>query len=135
MLIRLLGREAEAKALANEACVFTDIPDWGIGYANFAYAMPDTRFGSHLFGAADKMDALSYTTFMLRTLGYSDSSGEFTYDASIEFAEQIGTLFRGRCRRTQKQTFFERSCCQSKCASAGNKNEKRQRLIAGYIGS
>lgn len=91
MLIRLLGREAEAKALAEEACAFTDVPAWGAGYVNYAYENGLTKgVGNHLFGSADKLNAPSYTTFLLRTLGYSDGGGDFAYDGSIEFAEQIG---------------------------------------------
>lgn len=107
MLIRLLGKEPEAKDLANQDCVFTDIPTWGIGYANYAYKYGLTNgIGNNLFGTADKMNALSYTTFMLRALGYSDSSGDFTYPASIEFAEQIGLYSEADAAELTENTFL-----------------------------
>jgi len=37
MLIRLLGKEDEALSIKDEASVFTDVPDWGIPFTNYAY--------------------------------------------------------------------------------------------------
>lgn len=91
MMIRLLGKEAEAQSLSNQDCIFSDVPDWGKGYVNFAYSNGLTKgIGNNLFGSNDKINALAYTTFMLRTLGYNDGNGDFTYSQSIQFATQIG---------------------------------------------
>jgi len=107
MLVRLLGREAEAKALAEEPCAFDDIPAWGAGYANYAYENGLTKgVGGRLFGAADKLNALGYTTFLLRSLGYSDGGGDFTYDGSIEFAEQIGLYSEADAAELRDGTFL-----------------------------
>lgn len=91
MLIRLLGKETEAQSLLNQNCIFTDVPDWGKGYANYAYSNGLTNgIGNNLFGSNDNINALAYTTFMLRALGYDDSNGDFSYNLSIQFAAQIG---------------------------------------------
>lgn len=91
MLIRLLGVETQAKAMSSDECVFTDVSSGGKGYVNYAYKNGLTNgIGNHLFGSSNKVNALSYTTFLLRALGYSDSNGDFTYNQSIEFAKTIG---------------------------------------------
>ncbi len=91
MFVRLLGREAEAKELADNDCAFTDVPDWGRGYVNYAYENGLTKgVGEGRFGSSEDMNALAYTTFMLRALGYRDGEGDFTYEGAVAFAEQIG---------------------------------------------
>lgn len=95
MLVRLLGKEAAAIQLSKEACAFTDVPDWGRGYVNYAYKNGLTKgIGNNLFGASDKMDGKSYVTFLLRSLGYSDTDKvkDFTWTNSIEYAKTIGSL-------------------------------------------
>jgi beta-lactamase superfamily II metal-dependent hydrolase len=93
MLIRLLGKETEAKALSNQECPFTDIPAWGKGYATYAYNNGLSKgIGNNLFGTNDKMNAQSYLTFMLRALEYDDSKGDFTYSKSLDFAKQQGVI-------------------------------------------
>ncbi|MEN6312822.1 MAG: trypsin-like peptidase domain-containing protein [Clostridiaceae bacterium] len=95
MLIRLLGKEEEANQLVKEACVFADVPDWGRGYANYAYKNGLTKgIGNNLFGTYDKMNGQSYVTFLLRSLGYDDSENvrDFTWLESVDFAKSIGLL-------------------------------------------
>ncbi len=122
MLIRLLGREAEAKALAEEACAFADVPAWGVGYVNFAYENSLTKgVGSRLFGSADKLNSLSYTTFLLRSLGYSDSGSDFTYAASIAFAEQIGLYSEADAAELQDSTFLRDHLAKTSMLALGTK--------------
>lgn len=95
MLIRLIGKEAAANQLSKEPCAFTDVPDWGRGYVNYAYKNGLAKgIGNNLFGAQDKIDGKSYVTFLLRSLGYSDNAkvNDFTWGNSIEFAKAIGCL-------------------------------------------
>lgn len=93
MLIRLLGKETEAKALNNQPCAFADVPDWGVGYANYAYNNKlTTGIGNNLFGSNDKLNAKAYMTFLLRALGYDDSKGDFSYNNSLEFAKSINLI-------------------------------------------
>jgi hypothetical protein len=95
MLIRLIGKEAEAMKLSKEVSAFTDVPDWGRGYVNYAYQNGLAKgIGNNLFGAQDKIDGKSYTTFLLRALGFSDAekTKDFTWANSIEYAKSIGCL-------------------------------------------
>lgn len=93
MLIRLLGKEVEAKELSNKPCPFTDVPNWAVGYANYAYKYGLTKgIGNNLYGSYDKINAQSYVTFMLRALEYDDSKGDFSYKDSLNFAREKGIL-------------------------------------------
>lgn len=93
MLIRLLGAEKEALAMKDVSTKFTDVPEWVRGYVAYAVkngltrGISDTKFGSSL-----STDARMYTTFLLRSLGYNDNAGDFSYTKSIQFARSIGLI-------------------------------------------
>ncbi|MDF2821455.1 MAG: uncharacterized protein K0R15_1896 [Clostridiales bacterium] len=107
MLIRLLGKEAEATALKTEDCFFTDVPDWGRGYVNYAYKNGLTvGKGGKLFGSGDLMNAKSYVTFMLRALGYSDSKGDFSYNEALDFGFERGLLTLSSLNELSKNVFL-----------------------------
>lgn len=95
MLIRLLGQEADANNLMKDPCNFKDVPSWGIGYVNYAFNNGLTNgLGNGLFGSNNAIDANSYITFLLRALGYSDSSTnpDFKWEEAKEFAKEIELL-------------------------------------------
>jgi hypothetical protein len=94
MLIRLLGKENEALKLNKEQSVFIDVPDWGRGYVNYAYKNGLTKgLGNGLFGTNDILDGKSYTTFLLRALGYSDkNNADFSWQDAVLFGKSIGLL-------------------------------------------
>ena len=109
MLIRLLGKENDSKALGTAACAFKDVPDWGRGYVNYAYKNGLTKgVGSSLFGTQDKMNGKAYVTFLLRSLGYSDSDTvkDFTFNGSVEFAKSIGLLDEDLYYKIASNTFI-----------------------------
>jgi len=93
MLIRLLGREQEALAAADNASShpFRDVPAWANPYVTYAYqhhlaqGIADDRFGS-----ADPITAAQYFAFILRSLGYSDAAGDFNWDQSVQKAAEVG---------------------------------------------
>ena len=91
MLIRVLGREAEA--LDGEyKHPFTDVEDWADQYVGFAYengltkGISETQFGT---GSADSD---MYLTFVLRALGYDDSMNDFVWDSPNALAQSVGIL-------------------------------------------
>lgn len=93
MLVRLLGKENEAKALSNKPCPFSDVPTWGVGYVNYAYQNNLTSgIGQGKFGSYDKLNAKAYVTFLLRALGYDDSKGDFSYNNALDYAKSIGLI-------------------------------------------
>jgi hypothetical protein len=97
MLIRLLGKEAEAKSTA-QTHPFTDVPSWADPYVAYAYqeglsrgVADDENAGVHLYGTGDASSQM-YITFILRALGYSDVTGDFRWDRAFEKAAEIGLI-------------------------------------------
>ena len=91
MLVRILGKEAEAKQnAASYKTPFTDVPKWAKGYVGYAYAEKLTNgISAKTFGSNADVSAQQYLTFCLRALGYS-SKTDFTYAEPYAFAEQAG---------------------------------------------
>lgn len=108
MLIRLIGAENEALSMDKQECVFTDVPDWGKGYVNYAYKNGLTKgIGNNLFGSNDILQAESYLTFLLRALGYDDKAGDFEWSKAVKKAGDVGiidTRFIIECAAGEKYT-------------------------------
>ena len=95
MLIRLLGKEQEAKS-GSWTHPFTDVPAWADPYIGYAYeqqlanGMSADQFGT---GPAT---AQMFATFVLRALGYNDSADkgavDFTYSGAVQFATEHGLI-------------------------------------------
>ena len=87
MLVRLLGKEAEAKTLTYTA-PFTDLKGWEKPYVQYLYsnglANGTNRTTFHPTG---KCTAQMYAVFLLRALGYSDTA-DFSYANAIETARE-----------------------------------------------
>lgn len=93
ILIRLMGKEADAQGMKDLPCRFTDVPDWAKGYVNFAYTQNISKGVSDtLFGVGDKMTVYQYNTLLLRVLGYDDGKGDFQWDDSVDKAEDLSIL-------------------------------------------
>lgn len=92
MLIRILGKEQEALA-GNWNHPFRDVPAWADHYIGYAYETGLTQgSGGTTFGTGD-VNAAQYLTFILRSLGYSDTNGEdFTWNAPETLAKSKGIL-------------------------------------------
>jgi len=89
MLVRLLGKEAEAKA-GNWKTPFTDVADWAKPYVGYAYANGLTSGDSDTtFGGNRTVTAAQYLTFVLRALGYS-SDTDFKWDKAWELTDKLG---------------------------------------------
>lgn len=89
MLVRLLGKESEAKAGTWET-PFTDVQDWAKPYVGYAYANKLTSGTSATtFGGSSVMTATQYITLVLRALGY-ESGTDFQWDKAWELSDKIG---------------------------------------------
>jgi len=85
MFIRLIGKEAEAVSLSGTASYFNDVPEWGVGYVNYAYEHGLTLgIGNGQFGSNKLMQAKDYMTFLMRALGYSETNNDFAWSSSLE---------------------------------------------------
>ncbi len=102
MLVRLLGKEADAKALTYTA-PFTDLEGWEAPYVQYLYDNKlTTGATATTFEPKAKCSAQMYTTFLLRSLGYSDAQGgDFTYTGALDFAENtVGLIDESFCDTT-----------------------------------
>ncbi len=90
MLVRLLGKETEAKN-GTYSHPFTDVPGWANANVGYLYAsgltkgVDATHFGSERLAAPNQ-----YASFILRALGYDDASGDFLWSAAILKGVEIG---------------------------------------------
>lgn len=92
MLVRLLGKEQEAKA-ANYSHPFTDVPSWADSYVGYMYHEGLTNgVGNNLYGSSDVVNTSTYTTFILRVLGYDDSQGDFVWTEAVTKAVEVGIV-------------------------------------------
>lgn len=89
MLVRLLGKDAEAKA-GSWTTPFTDVADWAKPYVGYAYANGlTTGTSATTFGGEQTIDATQYLTFVLRALGYT-SGTDFQWDSAWTKSDEIG---------------------------------------------
>lgn len=92
MLVRLLGKEAEALEGTYDH-PFTDVPEWADQYIGYMYTNDLTNGVSEdQFGSSDLCDGRMYATFVLRSLGYDDQMGDFTYNDALSFAKTVNIL-------------------------------------------
>ena len=94
MLVRLLGKEAEAKALTYTA-PFTDLKGWEKPYVQYLYSNGLANGTNRTtFNPTGKCTAHMYAVFLLRALGYSDTA-DFSYANAIETAREQGIYDTG----------------------------------------
>ena len=92
MVVRLLGKEAEAKEAVWET-PFDDVPAWAVPYVGYAYTNNITKgTAADKFGSDTSMTATQFLTFVLRTLGYNDAAGDFSWDKAESLAVEIGLI-------------------------------------------
>jgi hypothetical protein len=89
LLIRLLGKEPEALQ-GTYSIPFTDVSDTMKPYVGYAFSNGLSKGTSaSVFGGAELAGAKTYTTFVLRALGYQDGR-DFQYSTSLTFAASLG---------------------------------------------
>lgn len=94
MLVHLLGKEDEAKALTYTA-PFTDLKGWEKPYVQYLYSNGLANGTNRTtFNPTGKCTAQMYAVFLLRALGYSDTA-DFSYANAIETAREQGIYDTG----------------------------------------
>ena len=94
MLVRLLGKEAEAKTLTYTA-PFTDLKGWEKPYVQYLYSNGLANGTNRTtFNPTGKCTAQMYAVFLLRALGYSDTA-DFSYANALETAREQGIYDTG----------------------------------------
>ena len=91
MLIRLLGRESEAKGYKGD-CPLADVNGrWMASYVGWAYEHGITKgVSDDAFDPDSTASAKMYATFMLRALEYAENLGHFSYNTAVEDAAKLG---------------------------------------------
>lgn len=90
MLVRMLGKE-EAALNCTDSHPFTDVDVWADRYIAYAYANGLTNgISETTFGGSQNINAQQYITLLLRSLGYDDSKGDFTFKNALSFSDSIG---------------------------------------------
>ena len=90
MLVRLLGKEAEAESGTWET-PFTDVPNWAKPYVGYAYENGLTKgVGGNRFGSKDTATAAMYLTFVLRVLGYQEEQDNYSWASAWTKTDEIG---------------------------------------------
>lgn len=91
MLVRLLGKEEEARQTPGLAHPFTDVPAWADPVVAYAYQNGlASGVSATQFGANQPVTVAQYCTFVLRALGYDDGAGDFRWREAPLFIEQLG---------------------------------------------
>lgn len=94
MLIRILGKESEALN-GNFKHPFVDVEPWADKYIGYAYENGLTKgVSATQFGAGEASSGM-YLTFVLRSLGFDDSAGDFNYNEAGTFAASAGIVPSG----------------------------------------
>ena len=101
MLIRLLGEESEALTCTAYQ-PFTDVPDWALPYAAYAYS---NGVGPTTFGTTMSASAEMYTEFLLRALRYS-STAQSDISNAPERAYFVGVLTAGEVSALRASAFL-----------------------------
>lgn len=105
ILTRLMGKEQEAIEL-NNSHPFEDVPQWAASYVGYlynnqlAYGTSQTRFG-----ADDLLSVQSFTTFILRCLGYDDTRGDFTLATAVDKAAELGLITNPEIYKNSRKRF------------------------------
>ena len=107
MTIRILGKEAEAKA-KNSSITFTDVPDWAKPYVAYASQNGITNgYSATTFGSSDPMTSAQFITLALRAMGYKDGE-DFTWDKSYDKALEIELIDRASHAQYSRSNLFMR---------------------------
>lgn len=92
MLIRLLGEEEPALEKDHKH-PFTDVDAWAKRYVGYAYVKGYTKGVTNTrYDGSSLTTAGQYMTFILRALGYSESSGDFKYETALSDAVRLGVI-------------------------------------------
>lgn len=119
MLVRLLGREEEAKS-DDWRMPFTDVSNWAKPYVGYAYTYNLTSGTSETtFGGKQKVSAMQYLTFVLRALDYEDGT-DFQWDKAWKLSDEIG-LTSGQYTSDRSMTRGDVAIISLKALSISNK--------------
>lgn len=89
MLVRLLGKEDEAKSDQNFQTVFEDVSEkrWSFPYVMYCYEQDITKgTSSNTFSPDKEISAAEFITLVLRLLGYKDTAPETAFEEAVNIS-------------------------------------------------
>lgn len=108
MLTRLLGKEEDALS-SNLSHPFTDVPPWADPYIGYLFQNGLIKgVGNNLFGSDFLVTPLQYAVFVLRSLGYTEEKGDFTYDQALDKMLSLGVLNKSELHEIAPEGEFTR---------------------------
>lgn len=138
MLIRLLGEEDEALSF-DGSHIFSDVPQWADKYVGYAIEKGYTKgTSSSTFSPDLALDAKSYVTFVLRSLGYNDTNGDFTWNNALSDSVEFG-LMSSSTASVLSSALFNRgdmvdiSYCGLTMPLKGNTTTLAQKLVTAGV--
>ncbi len=132
MLIRLLGQERKAGAQFAAGALkdpFSDLPAWAEANVSWLYAYGYVNgVGGDKYGGAgtDTVTAQQFAAMILRSLGYRESAGDFTYAGALDYAVQKGLLTSAQ--RSAWAGDFRRAGMAEMCYNALYANMRNSQL-------
>lgn len=118
LLVRVMGADAE---LLDTDVPFTDVPEWALPFVAYLYTAGAVKgMSATNFGSQETVTAQQFCTMLLRALGYSDKSGDFTYKNALGFAVKIGMITAEDA--DEMKTTFVRDDAAYLCCAALNHN-------------
>ncbi len=94
-IVMLIHMRGEDKEVLNGTFQhpFTDVPAWAQKYVGYAYEKGlSSGVSDTLFGSQRECTQAQYLTFLLRTLGYDDRNGEFSWKEPYALAKAAGII-------------------------------------------
>lgn len=96
MLIRLMGQESKAKSQLVAGTIsnpFTDVPDWAKSNVAWLYENNYVNGTSaKIYSGSQAVTAQQFAALLLRSLGYSEKAGDFSYANALSYAASCGLL-------------------------------------------
>lgn len=106
MLVRFLGKE-EVALSQNNVHPFKDVPGWANKYIAYLYANNLTNgVSTELFGSNNPIDSKSYATYLLRSLGYDDKQGDFSWKDAVNKSVEVGILVAADANEALEKPFL-----------------------------
>ncbi|MEA4815021.1 MAG: trypsin-like peptidase domain-containing protein [Oscillospiraceae bacterium] len=131
MIVRLSGAEKTAQA-TDWSTPFRDVTEWAKPYVGYAYSNYLTSGTSATtFSPNETVSANQFCTFLLRLMGYSEKSGDFTYETAALTCYRLGITSGNYSTKT-----FTRGDMFTACLGAlSRKNSDGAALIDTLIDS
>ena len=130
MLIRLLGKENKAAAQYAAGALkkpFDDLADWIAPSVAWLYETGQINgMTPTTFSGVESVTARQFCAMILRSLGYSDAKGDFSYAEALEFAVKNGLLTDEQSAAWSSD--FRREGVAEICYNALYANMKNSRL-------